>query len=124
MTTVVNLGFADTRMRCVQRLLLAVMACALTACVSIPEKEYAEFTPLPVNKRVIHNVKVSWEVRDDASAVCAGSLKTTANGMLGAPIACAQWSVNRQECTIITGPNPNHVVLGHELRHCFEGHFH
>jgi len=25
---------------------------------------------------------------------------------------------------VVTGPNPNHVVLGHEVRHCFEGHFH
>jgi hypothetical protein len=40
------------------------------------------------------------------------------------PIACAVWTKTTNECKIITGPNPNHLVLGHEVRHCFEGHFH
>jgi len=36
--------------------------------------------------------------------------------------ACAKWT--SKSCTIYTAPETSHAILGHELRHCFEGHFH
>lgn len=38
--------------------------------------------------------------------------------------ACAVWNVKTNVCTIISEPNAANEVLGHEVRHCFEGHFH
>ncbi|WP_133239976.1 hypothetical protein [Limnohabitans planktonicus] len=38
--------------------------------------------------------------------------------------ACAVWNVKTNVCTIMTEPNAPDEVLGHEVRHCFEGHFH
>jgi hypothetical protein len=35
---------------------------------------------------------------------------------------CAKWS--DFSCTIYTKPRTSVEVLGHEVRHCFEGHFH
>jgi hypothetical protein len=100
---------------------------ALTGCVTIPEVEYADFKPLPRNQRVIQEVKLTWDVRPDASEYCGQRLAAagkTVGGMAGTPVACATWVRSTGVCTIVTNANPNHVVLGHELRHCFEGHFH
>jgi hypothetical protein len=35
---------------------------------------------------------------------------------------CAVW--NETTCTIYTLPMTSHEILGHELRHCFEGNYH
>jgi hypothetical protein len=37
-------------------------------------------------------------------------------------VGCAIWE--GWVCTIYTRRMTSHEVLGHELRHCFEGHFH
>ncbi|PUE06387.1 hypothetical protein B9Z51_16375 [Limnohabitans sp. T6-5] len=38
--------------------------------------------------------------------------------------ACAVWNVKTNVCTIMTEPYASDEVIGHEVRHCFEGHFH
>lgn len=96
---------------------------ALTGCQSISEIEYKDFKPMAKEQRVMQSVKLSWDVRPDASQYCAQIAGS--KGMFSvSPIACAVWSEKAQTCTIVTSPNPNHVVIGHEVRHCFEGHFH
>lgn len=91
----------------------------------IPTSEYQSFTPKPPEKRVMNEVKVRWEVRDDVTAYCAKSIgmgREQAN--LTPPLACASWHAEKKECVIVTGNPTTHVALGHEIRHCFEGHFH
>lgn len=98
---------------------------SLTGCHTLPMQEYAEFKPLQASKRILNQVKITWEVRDDVADFCA-----KAKGMgkdqafLTPPVACAIWHTPRQECTVVTGSVTSHVALGHEVRHCFEGHFH
>jgi hypothetical protein len=110
-------------------LAIAVMA-VTTGCQSagggvIPAAEYALFTPKPKEQRVIQEVKLRWEVREDVAQYCA---KTMGMGQeqayLTPPVACAVWHVAKKECVVITGKETSHVALGHEVRHCFEGHFH
>jgi hypothetical protein len=106
---------------------LAVALCLawLTGCSSIPAHEFENFVPLTAAKRVMNQPKISWEVRDDVVAYCA-----RAKGMgqeqayMTPPLACAIWNTPKNECTLVTGKQVNHVALGHEVRHCFEGHFH
>lgn len=115
-----------------RRTILAVSAVAplaLTGCASmqpsIPLAELDSFTAMPESQRVLNRVRVRWEVRDDVSQVCNQKMSSLgAQKVQTAPIACAIWSVNTQECTIITARQVNHVTLGHELRHCFEGAYH
>lgn len=102
---------------------------ALTGCASmqasIPLSELDSFTAKTESQRVLNRVRVRWEVRDDASQVCSSKVASLgAQKVSAAPIACAVWNVPTQECVIITGRQVAHVTLGHELRHCFEGHFH
>lgn len=116
-----------TKLRTVQRITTWVMlgTCVqLLGCAGISQVEYEEFKPMPANARVMNQVKLSWEVRTDVGEVCLQTQKKRGNLNAVQPIACAIWSAASNECRVITGPNPNHVVLGHEVRHCFEGHFH
>jgi hypothetical protein len=97
----------------------------LTGCSNLPMEEYADFQPLPAHKRVMNQVKIHWEVRDDVADFCAkakGMGKEAA--FLTPPLACAVWNTTAKECTVVTGRKTTHIALGHEVRHCFEGHFH
>lgn len=96
--------------------------CAMyTAKVGLPRYEGEPFIPIPVGKRLMHQAIVRWEVRDDAETYCR---KLVSSKFGEIPLGCALWDVAKNTCTIVT-PNPTtHVVLGHELRHCFEGGFH
>lgn len=105
-----------------------VMA-ALTGCASmqasIPMSELDSFTAKTETQRVLNQVRVRWDVRDDASKVCGSKMASLGTQKVAAaPIACAVWNVATKECVIVTGRQVAHVTLGHELRHCFEGHFH
>ncbi len=95
----------------------------LTGCAVVSQTEYQEFKPMPANARVMNHVKLTWEVREDVGEYCQRS-QSKSHLQVVQPIACAVWIKATNECKVITGPNPNHLVLGHEVRHCFEGHFH
>ena len=99
------------------------LAMGLTGCAVVSQTEYQEFKPMPADARVMNRVKLTWEVRQDVSEYCKSQSKGSPLQLVE-PIACAVWTKTTNECKIITGPNPNHLVLGHEVRHCFEGHFH
>lgn len=105
------------------RLSFCLLLPALTGCQSISQIEYEDFKPMATAQRVMQSVKLNWDVRPDASQYCAQLAGSKAMFAVS-PIACAVWSEKAQTCTIVTSPNPNHVVIGHEVRHCFEGHFH
>jgi hypothetical protein len=102
----------------------SALAGLLTACQGLPQSEYKDFKPMSQERRVIKQVKLTWDVRPDAELFCASQLKGKLKAVSGTPVACAVWRAETSECLIVTGPNPNHMVLGHELRHCFEGNFH
>jgi hypothetical protein len=104
--------------------LLCIALLGVVGCAGIPPHEYAEFTPLSSSQRQMNKVKMTWEVREDAAEFCKQRQMDKGVSVQGTHIACAVWSVQRQECRIVTGTLVSHVVLGHELRHCFEGHFH
>lgn len=108
-----------------QRLAALFVVAMLTGCHTLPQAEYQDFTPVSPEKRIMNQVKISWEVRDDVAEFCAkakGMSKDAA--FLTPPIACAMWNSPRKECTVVTGSKTSHTALGHEVRHCFEGHFH
>ena len=116
----------------VRRVLLSaslVAASLLTGCLAtgptLPVAELESFTPMPKSARIMNDVKVRWEVRENVAEFCGRAAKlSTAQAYFTPPIACAMWNVQSKECVIITGQQVTHVALGHELRHCFEGSFH
>lgn len=67
---------------------------------------------------------IRWVVVDDPDAECRAASKNRNefSERRGVIRACARYTSTT--CTIITGPETSHAILGHELRHCFEGRFH
>ena len=67
------------------------------------------------------STNVKWVLKDDINTWCRnltdGSFLITYHG-------CARWKKDFSSCIIYTSKKTNNFVLGHELRHCFEGHFH
>ena len=102
----------------------------LTGCQTlgggvIPREEYENFTPKSPEKRIMKEVTVRWEIRNDVAQYCARSIGMgREQAYFTPPVACAVWQVDKKECVIVTGSPTSHVALGHEIRHCFEGHFH
>lgn len=113
------------------RRLLPLASLFLVACHTAPHahfvhvSEMSPFTPASTDQRVMNTVKLRWEVRDDVASYCANATgMDKERAYTTPPLACAIWSVAARECTIVTGRQTTHVALGHEVRHCFEGHFH
>lgn len=120
--------------RCLSRwassVALALGVVELTGCqtlgpLHIAPHEFESFVPLPEGQRIMNHVRIKWEVREDVAEYCAQAAHLgREQAHMTPPVACAIWSVASKECTVVTGPEVNHLVLGHEVRHCFEGHFH
>ncbi len=104
---------------------MALSACHALVAGRVPAVEFDEFQAMPMAKRAMNEVRVRWDIRDDVVTYCArASGMGREQAMNTPPLACAIWSVDHKECTIVTARNTTHLALGHELRHCFEGHFH
>jgi hypothetical protein len=105
--------------------LLVLTGCASVQGPTLPVSELESFIPVPSHARLMNDVKVRWEVRENVAEVCGRAAKiSAAQAWMTPPLACAMWNVASKECVIITGKKVSHVELGHELRHCFEGNFH
>ena len=105
--------------------MLFLTGCQTMGGGTIPAAEYETFTPKSPEKRVIKEVTLRWEIRDDVAQYCAKSIGMgREQAYITPPVACAVWHVARKECVIVTGSQTSHVALGHEVRHCCEGHFH
>ncbi|WP_194945228.1 hypothetical protein [Limnohabitans sp. DM1] len=114
-------------------LLLSVVALSACQTMTVEQSDQAShptFTPLSVEQRIMNTVSIKWDVRADAAEFCAKSMRIRSLqpgrelAFITPPMACAIWYVPGKECTVITSNKVSHAVLGHEVRHCFEGHFH
>ena len=65
---------------------------------------------------------IRWVVSDDPNTECRQASGQKLQDRRGEIRACAVYT--SKTCTIITGAETSHAILGHELRHCFEGRFH
>ena len=105
--------------------MLFLAGCQTMGGGTIPAAEYENFTAKPTEKRVMKEVTLRWEIREDVAQFCAKSIGMgREQAYITPPVACAVWHVASKECVIVTGSQTSHVALGHEVRHCFEGHFH
>jgi hypothetical protein len=110
---------------CAGASLLILTGCQTMGGGVIPAAEFEKFTPKTADKRIMKEVNLRWEVREDVAQYCAKSIGMgREQAYITPPVACAVWHVATKECVIITGKQTSHVALGHEVRHCFEGHFH
>jgi len=106
-------------------LVLTLSACHGGSMHQVSSLELIPFNVKPANYRIMNQVRINWEVRADVAHFCAHAKSMgREQSYLTPPMGCAIWDILKGECTVVTGPVTSHVALGHELRHCFEGHFH
>jgi hypothetical protein len=122
--------FLSRRSFWLRLLSLTVLVLGLSACQGISNHkvsswELVPFNVMPAQYRIMNQVRINWEVRDDVAQFCAHAKSMgREQSYLTPPMACAIWDILNADCTVVPGPVTSHVALGHELRHCFEGHFH
>lgn len=113
------------RWLCMTALVLSLCACQGASRHQVSSLEFLPFNAMPYNYRIMNQVRINWEVREDVAQFCTQAKSIgRQQSYMATPMACAIWDILKAECTIVTGPVTSHVALGHELRHCFEGHFH
>jgi len=60
-------------------LLLSLVFGLLAGCQTmpghLPAHEYEPFKPLPAEKRLMNDVRIRWEVREDVAQVCAKAIQ-------------------------------------------------
>lgn len=106
-------------------LVLGLSGCQVAPIHKVSSWEFVPFNVMPSQYRIMNQVRINWEVRDDVAHFCSHARSMGRDqSFLTPPMACAVWDILKAECTVVTGPQTSHVALGHELRHCFEGHFH
>jgi hypothetical protein len=108
------------------RYLLVLIILALTGCATNPtntvvlnfNEDQRFTTPAGVMGRRIVWVAMSHE---DLQKKCL-ALTGHRTGAFKMFLGCATY--DQVSCTVYTGTDTNHQLLGHEVRHCFHGNFH
>ena len=81
----------------------------------------SSFTAKPYDERVTQVSTVTWLTFDDVEKECIKA-GVEEPGPFKHILGCAIY--NKKRCKIITAKTTSMEILGHELRHCFEGKFH
>jgi len=102
----------------------------MTLCLSIfRANAYYEdpHEPFPARNNFTNQSNITWRYVADVQSECERESKKRGLGGFGYSVeACSFWQKRNGEdqCTIVTGLNPNFHTVGHEIRHCFQGSFH
>ena len=109
----------------IQKLFLIALSVFTTSCSSIfvvPSEEYEYFNAKQEFLRNIEAPNISFVFTNDSSKVCeklVGRLEVNKKYL-----GCAHWQKAEGKCTVFVPQFVQNVILGHEIRHCFEGAFH
>lgn len=103
------------------KLALVSLAMALTGCTSVYLTEGDErfiSTQVAQSRYKASSTNITFVTLDHVVPFCS---KVTGKRHA---VACAVWSLDHSKCTIYTAKNTDSAIVGHEIRHCFEGNFH
>lgn len=81
----------------------------------------------PTDNNFTDTSKITWKQVDNVQAVCDKQHISTDGKPYGYKVlACSSWtkSIFGDKCEIITGKRTSLHIIGHEVRHCFQGDFH
>jgi hypothetical protein len=96
--------------------------------VDVFSQEESPFDMFSVKKNLTKKTTITWEyVSSDINERCNEESRRL--GLKGFTVkldACAFWrkSLFGNTCHIITSEKVNMWIIGHEMRHCFQGGFH
>ena len=95
--------------------LLGLVGCASTPQPTATSKHDLVFT----TQSTYVAKRVEWIVVDDIDSACRGFSAVTHGRHY---VGCAKFTAT--SCKVYTARNTTLSILGHEIRHCFEGHWH
>jgi len=98
---------------------LALSLLATGCSMTVPLRADEAFDGLPKAP----TMAITWVAVDDPTTECK-RLYPKQVGHHPVIAACAHWDFEAKTCKVVTGRLTSHAVLGHEIRHCFEGAFH
>jgi hypothetical protein len=103
--------------------LAVILSVVSINAVAYQDKPFEDFD---ATKDAATAVRIVWIKAKDVDASCEAESVRRGNGGFGGKkqYGCAFWEPNHASCTIITPKTTNLAVLGHEVRHCFQGNFH
>jgi hypothetical protein len=85
---------------------------------NIPSEQLFDFT-----KRITNSTQVSIETASNVKEACdRKAMSYQIKPAYVNPMACSFWT--KTTCVIIVGEKTSLDTLGHEIRHCFQGHWH
>lgn len=92
---------------------------AILLCIGISAAHAQTFD---ATKNLRKTVTITWEVVSDINKACAAEYAKYGHKLPYRMDACAVWKGST--CKIITKKRPTEEDVGHEVRHCFQEHFH
>ena len=107
-----------------KKAIAVVLALAFTNVYAYNETPYDKFS---TNSNFTKEVKVVWVGVDNVRATCDAESKKRGLGGLNVPMeACSFWDkgFSGNTCTVFTPKKLDYWIIGHEMRHCFQGNFH
>jgi len=102
----------------------------LLLVTSVVHAEYHDepFKSFDATKRIANKSTITWRTADDVDKACNAESNRRGLGGFGntSMYACSFHDQvgDTTICTIITGTTSNLAVVGHEMRHCFQGSWH
>ena len=118
----------------IKTVLLLVFFSVLSGCINIDNgsrvgyAKDARFFENPDERTTLSESKrstITWRKVEDPDKYCRAWLNQNLEDVSKPIRGCSAWiSYPRRECIIVTGPEPKFETVGHELNHCYYGHFH
>lgn len=112
-------NFKGSKMK--KALAIALSLLTFNASAQLEKSAYEMFS---IRQNMMTNTStITIRSVDNVREACEAESRKRGNGGFGFALnACAFWE--DKKCTIIVGPRVNNDILGHEVRHCFQGNFH
>ena len=95
--------------------LLLAMAVLLSSSMATAQSYNIQFEAQPN----LSEKNIRWVVVENVSEFCQAKSPWLGNQRV---LACSEY--NNRTCTIYTGRVTDMAIVGHEIRHCFEGAWH
>lgn len=117
-----------------KKIIAALLVCSFGSANAYLGTWNDPLKPFDATTNIHDKVEVIWRLSDNVAKDCETEARKRIKDFKGygyKPEACAFWSSDKKwvfwttsVCTIITKKNPTMHDIGHEVRHCFQGHFH
>ena len=100
----------------------------MIAGTAAAELEKSPLDYYAMNDLITDTVLVTLVTTDDVNKACNAKNRQLGFALFTHRVqGCAFWRANdrgQMTCTIVVGHRTNNDILGHEIRHCFQGEFH